>query len=98
MKTWDNLGITYHERSILSRVIFKNKEFNLTLFSMAKSTHIEEHTSTREGFIYVIEGRGMFNLGKESIEMKPGIVIYLDKNVAHSLRAYENTSFLLALN
>jgi quercetin dioxygenase-like cupin family protein len=64
---------------------------------MAKGTEISEHTSTKQGFVYVVEGKGIFNLGGENIIMSPGVFIYLKENAVHSLKAEENTSFILVL-
>lgn len=65
---------------------------------MAKGTELTEHTSTREGIIYVIEGKGVFNLEGETIPMLPGTFIHMKKKAVHSLKVDENTGFLLALN
>lgn len=89
--------IEYPEKGILSKDIVKNSKLNITLFSMAKGTEISEHTSTKEGYVYVIEGKGNFNLLGEDIPMAKGVFIYMKENSAHSLRADENTSFILAL-
>src|SRR3989338_7915035 len=89
--------IEYPKEGVLSKDIFKNKKSNVTLFCMAKDTDISEHTSTREGFVYVIEGKGIFNLKGKPIEMKEGVFISMEENAIHSLKAEENTSFLLFL-
>ncbi len=89
--------INYSEGGILSKEIIKTKENDVTLFCMAEGTKISDHTSTKEGFVYVVEGNGIFFLGKEEIEMKEGVFIYLKKNIVHSLRVNKNTSFLLVL-
>jgi nitric oxide dioxygenase len=90
--------IEYSKNGILSKVITKNDKFNITLFCMAKGTDISEHTSTKQGFVYVIEGNGIFNLEGKDITMSPGIFIYMNENAIHSLKAKENTSFMLVLN
>ena len=64
---------------------------------MAKGTEISEHTSTKQGFIYVIEGKGIFNLEGKSIIMKDGVIIFMKEKAIHSLNAEKNTSFLLVL-
>ena len=96
---WKNLKelISYSKGGITSKVILKTNKRNVTLFCMAKGTEISEHTSTKEGLIYVIEGKGVFNLKGEDIKMLPGIAIFMDKNAVHSLSAEKNTAFLLAL-
>ena len=88
--------IEYPEKGVLSKEIVRD-DLDVTLFSMAKGTEISDHTSTKKGFVYVIEGEGVFNLEGKSIEMKPGIFIFMEKNAVHSLSAKENTSFILAL-
>jgi len=89
--------IEYPKKGILSKDIVKNNKLNITLFCMAKGTEISEHTSTKQGFIYVVEGNGIFNLEGEDIIMSSGVFIYMKENAIHSLNAEENTSFILVL-
>ncbi|MEK7658795.1 MAG: cupin domain-containing protein [Patescibacteria group bacterium] len=89
--------ITYSENGILSKVILKSEKMDITLFSMAEATEISEHTSTKQGFVYVIEGKGIFTLEGENITMEPGVFISMQENMVHSLKAEQNTSFLLSL-
>ena len=89
--------IEYPKSGILSKELAKTAKNNITLFCMAKGTELSEHTSTKEGFIYVLEGKGIFNLRGEKIPMKPGICIFMEKNAKHSLKAEQNTAFILSL-
>ena len=86
-------NINYSKDSILSRKIAEE----ITLFSMATGTEISNHTSTKKAFVYVIEGKGIFNLEGKDIEMEEGVFISIDKNQVHSLKAEENMSFILFL-
>ena len=95
MKT---LSPEYTTEGITSSVVFKGGRNQTTLFCMAEGTDIEEHTSTKEGYVYVIEGAGIFNLKGEDIAMKPGVLIQMEKDAVHSLKAHKNTAFLLFLN
>ncbi len=99
-KNFSNLRelIEYSIGGVLSKVIVKTDKANITLFCMSKNTDISEHTSTKQGFIYVIEGRGIFNLEGENIIMLPEIFISMKKDAVHSLKAEENTTFILLLN
>lgn len=90
--------IEYPSEGILSKVLIKSGLQNLTLFCMVAGTDIGEHTSTKEGFVHVLEGKGLFILEGECIEMKPGTIISLKKNAVHSLRADTNMSYLLSLS
>lgn len=89
--------IEYSEKGILSKEIVKNGKMNVTLMCMAAGTELSKHTSTREGTVYVIEGKGFFNLLGKDIAMAPGVLIYMAADSVHSLKADENTSFLLTL-
>lgn len=92
-----NSFISYSNGGILSKVLRKTDKQNITLFSMAKGTEMTEHTSTKEGYVYVLEGDGIFTLEGEEIKMAKGVLIYMKKNAVHSLKANKNTSFLLLL-
>jgi nitric oxide dioxygenase len=93
-----NNKIEYPSEGVLSKVINKTEKNNLTLFCMSSGTEISTHTSTKEGFVYVLEGKGTFVLNGKEIPMEPGALIFMDKNAPHSLNAKENTAFLLSLN
>ena len=90
--------IEYPKEGILSKEISKNDKIDVTLFCMALGTEIDEHTSTKQGFVYVVDGKGLFNLEGEEIEMIPGVFIPMRENAVHSLKAEENASFVLVLN
>ena len=58
--------ISYSPGGITSKVLVKTQSMNVTLFCMAAGTELSEHTSTKEGLVYVLEGKGTFTLeGKE---------------------------------
>lgn len=90
--------IDYPKEGILSKEVFRSEKIDATLFCMAKNTEIGEHTSTKQGIAYVLEGNGLFNLEGKDIKMQEGVFIFMEKNAKHSLKAVENTSFLLMLN
>ncbi len=89
--------ISYSQKGIVSKEMIKTEQLDVTLFCMAKRTEMSEHTSTRMGTVYVVEGKGVFELEGKKIEMLPGIFIFMKKNAAHSLKAKENTAFILTL-
>jgi len=89
--------IEYPKSGILSKEILKNEKSDVTLFCMSKGTEISDHTSTKAGFIYILDGKGVFTLADEKIVMVSGVLIYMGENKVHALKAEENTSFLLTL-
>ena len=92
-----NQLVEYPKQGVISKQILKNEKQDTTLFCMAAGTEIDEHTSTKQGTVFVLEGRGIFNLAGEKTKMMPGVFIFMPKNAVHSLKAEENTSFLLNL-
>lgn len=89
--------IEYPKEGILSKEIVKTEKVDATLFCMASNAGMSEHTSTKEGLIYVIEGDGIFRLEGKDIKMHEGVIIHIQKNAVHALKAKKNTSFLLVL-
>lgn len=97
MQRWYSVGkLKYAEGSVIIKEIFKGK-VDATLFCMAKGTEVSEHISAREGIIFVLEGKGTFILDGKKMPAHPGVVIRLDKRSVHSIKADENTSFILQL-
>lgn len=90
--------IEYPKSGILSKVLVKNETKDVTLFCMSKGSELSEHTSTKEGFVLVIEGEGIFVLKKKKIKMKKNVLIHMNKKDLHSLKTIKNTSFLLVLS
>jgi quercetin dioxygenase-like cupin family protein len=90
--------IEYPKSGILSKVLVKSDNKDATLFCMSKGSELTEHTSTKEGYVFVLEGKGTFILSGKRIIMKKNILIHMKKNEKHSLKAIKNTSFLLILS
>ena len=90
--------VEYSQGGIVSKEIYKTDKNNVTLMCMSAGSEMSEHTSTREGIIYVLEGEGVFTLTDKDISMKAGASILMQENAIHSLKAIKNTSFILILN
>lgn len=90
--------IEYPSEGVLSKVIFKDKACQYTLFCMAEGTNISEHTSTRNAVINVMEGTGILTLEGEDIQLEPGIFVFMKANAPHALKAEQNLAFLLTFS
>src|SRR3989338_2795821 len=82
---------------VLSKVLVKTKKSNHTLFCLSKGTDISEHTSTKEGSVTVLTGRGTFVLNGKNIKLEHGVFIFMPANSPHSLSADEDLALLLSL-
>lgn len=89
--------IEYPNEGILSKPVISAGKTDVTLFCMAKGAMMSEHTSKKEGVIYILEGDGIFTLEGKEIKMIPGTIIHMKKNAVHSLFAKKNTCFVLIL-
>jgi quercetin dioxygenase-like cupin family protein len=99
MGSWKDIKklISYSKGDIISKTIIHGFKPDSTLFCMGKGSELSKHTSRHTAMIYVVEGKGMFILEGNRIIMRPGIIIFMNKNAVHSLRADTNMSFILAL-
>jgi quercetin dioxygenase-like cupin family protein len=92
-----NKLMQFPKEGIFSTVLEKTDKSNITLMCLSKGTDIDEHTSTKEGFVYVLKGKGIFRLYDQDIEMKPGTFIFMPANAVHALKAEEDLAILLSL-
>ena len=90
--------IEYPTSGILSKVLLKDKNSQYSLFCLAAGTDIEEHTSTRNAVITVVEGSGNLNLEGKDLVLAPGVFIFMPANAPHAVQAKENLAFILALS
>jgi len=57
------------------------------LMRMAAGTGAEPHSHPNEQWIYILEGTFQAKIGDKQLEAKPGSVLYVPANVAHSGKA-----------
>jgi nitric oxide dioxygenase len=95
--SWTDL-IEYPTSGILSKVLLKDNNSQYTLFCLAEGTEIDEHTSTRNAVINVVEGTGNLKLEGKDIALAPGGFVFMPANAPHALRAKTNLAFVLILS
>ncbi len=103
--TEDNKGFTkdlnslmqFPKEGVFSTVLAKSDTYNYTLMCLASGTDIDEHTSTKNGVVQVLKGKGVFKLYDKEIKMIPGVFIFMPMDAPHSLRADEDLAILLCL-
>ncbi len=87
----------FPKEGIFSKVLTKSEKYNYTLMCLAKGSDIDTHTSTKNGIVQVLKGKGVFTLFDKKIEMKQGVFIFMPANAPHSLKAEEDLAILLCL-
>ncbi len=92
-----NDEMQFNAGGIYSKVLAKTDTYHYTLMCIAAGADIDTHTSTKNGGVTVLKGKGIFNLDGEDIVMEPGVFIHMEANAPHSLKAEEDLAFLLCL-
>ena len=87
----------FQDGGIFSKVLAKSDSFNYTLMCLSKGSDIDTHTSTKNGCVVVLKGKGVFRLFDKDIVMEPHVFIFFPENAPHSLRADEDMSMILCL-
>lgn len=64
------------------------------LVCVQAGTQTPEYTSSYDGFITVIQGRGVFRLAGQDIPLEPGVFLELPANTLHAVAAQENLTLL----
>ncbi len=90
--------MVFTKDGITSKVIAKSPSYNFTLMCLSKGADIDTHTSTKNGCVYVLKGKGVFKLFDKDILMEEGVCIFMPANAPHSLKADEDLAILLSLS
>ena len=90
--------IEYPTSGILSKMLLKDNNSQYNLFCLVAGAEIDQHTSTRNAVITVVQGRGNINLEGKDIALAPGVFVFMPANAPHAVQAQENLAFVLAMH
>lgn len=89
--------IDYQMNSIVSKVLLKKKNGNVTLFAFWGGQELSEHTSPYDAMVICLDGKGsVFIDGNENV-IQEGDAIIMPSNHPHSVKANENFKMLLIM-
>jgi quercetin dioxygenase-like cupin family protein len=86
--------INYDHSAMSRKYLVKDNKRQAMLICFHAGIHIPDHTSSYDGFITVLEGRGVFRLAEREITLEPGVFIELPANTLHGLTVSENLAML----
>jgi quercetin dioxygenase-like cupin family protein len=89
--------ISYQVNSIVSRVILKSENGNVTLFAFAEGQELSEHTSPFDALVEVVEGQVEIRIAGQPFMLKDGDVIVMPAEVPHALKAAKHFKMLLTM-
>lgn len=89
--------VSYQQGSIVSRIIIKKPNGNLSLFAFDKNQSLSEHTAPFDALIQVLEGNAEVIIGGISHQLSVGESIIMPANIPHAVNASEQFKMLLTM-
>ncbi len=83
--------------SIVSKVLLKDADLEVTLFAFDAGQGLNEHTSSFPALIEIIDGEGSMTLDGREVRLTKGSWVYMKPNTPHSLTANKPLKMLLTL-
>ena len=90
-------SITYADGAIVSKVLLKNDQGNLTLFAFDKGEMLSEHTAPFDAMVQLLDGKAEIIIDKKSHILVVGESIIMPANISHALTAIEKFKMLLTM-
>jgi quercetin dioxygenase-like cupin family protein len=82
-------------RDRLAASLVKDDALNILLVVLKKSVRLTEHRTKGPVAVYVLFGSVRFFAGSEEVELSSGSMAALDRNIAHTLEALEESTVLI---
>ena len=89
--------INYQEGSIVSRVILKSHNGNVTLFAFDSGQELSEHSTPYDALVEVLEGEVEIRISGAAKVLKSGQIIIMPANETHVLRAVKRFKMMLTM-
>jgi quercetin dioxygenase-like cupin family protein len=83
--------------SVVSKVIHRDNELNVTVFGFDAGEGLSEHQASRSAVVQVLSGRLRFTVDGEELDLGPGLWLHMSPGTPHALEATEPTVMLLTL-
>lgn len=80
-----------------SITVFKSNTSTMVLIGLHKNAELKEHTAIGNISVQVLEGEINFVAEQETLLLEKGQMVTLAANIPHSVRALEESFFLLTL-
>ena len=89
--------INYQEGSIVSRVILKSNNGNVTLFAFDSGQELSEHSTPYDALVEVLEGEVEIRISGVAKVLKSGQIIIMPANEPHAVKAISQFKMLLSM-
>lgn len=89
--------VTIQPGAIVSKVIHRNDQLNVSVFGLDAGEALTEHRASSAAIVQVLAGRMRFIVDGEELEAGPGFWLHMAPGTLHSLAALEPAMMLLTL-
>ena len=89
--------VAYQAGAVVSRVIVKQKNGNVTLFAFDAGQELSEHTAPFDALVQVVEGEVEITIGGKALATRAGEMVLMPANVPHALKAAGRMKMLLTM-
>jgi quercetin dioxygenase-like cupin family protein len=89
--------ISYSPKSIVSRIIYKSLNGNITSFAFDEGQILSEHTAPFDAFVLILDGNAEITINGKLFVLTAGQAIIIPANSSHSLKAPVKFKMLLTM-
>lgn len=83
------------EKGILSRILHKDGQVNVTLFGFSEGQELSAHSAPTPAILHFLEGEAEVQLGEEKVSAQPGSFVYMPPMLPHGILAKSALRMLL---
>jgi len=83
------------DKGILSRVLHKDADVNITTFSFSSGEELSLHSAPTPAILYFLEGEAEVQLGAEKVLARPGSFVYMPPMLPHAIEVKSPVKMLL---
>ena len=95
LEKWNLSGMVEFSKSQrVKKDLYKTKMFNVVLVCLEAGQEIPSRPEPYDVCFYIIEGAGIFTVGKKKFDLKQGEMIFAPANVARGIKAKERLALL----
>ena len=83
------------EKGILSNVLHKDAQSNITLFGFAAGQELSAHSAPTPAILYFLEGEADVQLGTDNVHAHAGSFVFMPPMLPHAIAAKSAVKMLL---
>ena len=89
--------VDYAPDAVVSRTLLANGAGTITLFAFDEGQGLSEHTAPFDAFVQIIDGEGVFKIGKKKVVAKKDDLLIMPAGVPHALDAKKPFKMMLTM-